>query len=160
MLGHTTRVSCLASLSECPETALTDLDHFSVLEVVGHREQSSAEKALANLPVQQRAQLEVVALDMWPALINAARTQAPNTDLVHDRFHVMKHLNEAVYKVLEQEHAELSKAALDWPTGLKYLFLKSPSSWKAEEKICFKELRNKDLKVTKALDVKENSQHF
>jgi len=142
------------------ETVLTDLDHRRVLEVVEHREQKSAEKALCSLPAEQRAQLEVVALDMWPAFMNAANTQAPNADLVHDRFHVMKHLNEAVDKVRKQEHAELSKESLDWLTGQKYLFLKSPSTWKKDEKACFKELRSKDLKVTKAWSVRESFQHF
>lgn len=141
-------------------TVLTDLDHRRVLEVVEHREQSSAEKALESLPAEQRAQLTVVALDMWPAFMNAARSKAQNADLVHDRFHVMKHLNEAVDKVRKQEHAELSQESVDWLTGRKYLFLKSPSSWKAEEKAHFKELRSKDLKVTKAWGLRENFQHF
>jgi len=96
-------------------TVLTDLDQRCVLEVVEHREQKSAEKALGSLPAEQRAQLQVVALDMWPAFMNAATTQAPNAELVHDRFHVMKHLNEAVDKVRKQEHAELSKETLDLP---------------------------------------------
>jgi transposase len=42
----------------------------------------------------------------------------------------------------------------------KYLFLKSPSTWKAEEKAHFKELRGKDLKVTKAWGARESFQHF
>ena len=141
-------------------TVLTDLDHRRVLEVVEHREQASAEKALESLPLEQRARLEVVALDMWPAFMNAAKSKAPNADLVHDRFHVMKHLNEAVDKVRKQEHAELSQGSVDWLTGRKYLFLKSPSTWKTEEKAHFKELRAKDLKVTKAWGLRENFQHF
>lgn len=141
-------------------TVLSDLDQRRVLEVVEHREQASAEKALDSLPVEQRARLEVVALDMWPAFMNAARVKAPNADLVHDRFHVMKHLNEAVDTVRKQEHAELSQEAVDWLTGRKYLFLRSPAAWKAEEKAHFKELRSKDLKVTKAWGVRESFQHF
>ena len=42
-------------------TVLTDLDHRRVLEVVEHRKQSSAEKALCSLTAEQRGQLEVVA---------------------------------------------------------------------------------------------------
>jgi transposase len=141
-------------------TVLTDLDHRRVLEVVEHREQASAERALESLPAEQRARLKVVALDMWPAFMNAARSKAPNADQVHDRFHVMKHLNEAVDTVRKQEHAALSQESVDWLTGRKYLFLKSPSTWKAEEKAHFKELRGKDLKVTKAWGARESFQHF
>lgn len=147
-----------------PRTSLwngaTDLDYRRVLEVVEHREQASAEKALESLPVEQRAQLKEVALDMWPAFMNAAELKAPNADLVHDRFDVMKHLNEAVDTVRKREHAALSQDSVYWLTGRKYLFLKAPSTWKAEEKAHFKELRAKDLKVTKAWGARENFQHF
>lgn len=141
-------------------TILTDLDQRRVLEVVEHREQASAERALESLPAAQREQLTVVAMDMWPAFMNAAATRAPNANIVHDRFHVMKHLNEAVDKVRKREHAELSKESLDWLSGRKYLFLRSPKDWKHEEKICFRELRQKDLKVTKAWGLRESFQHF
>jgi transposase len=141
-------------------TVLSDLDNSRVLEVVEHREQASAEQALHALPPAQLAKIKVVALDMWPAFMGAATTTVPQADLVHDRFHVVKHLNEAVDTVRKQEHAELSASSHDWLTGRKYLFLKNPDDWKAEEKRCFKELRGKDLKVTKAWGVRENFQSF
>lgn len=141
-------------------TVLTDLDGRRVLEVVEHREQASAQKALESLAAGQRAGIEVVALDMWPAFMSAAKTKAPNADLVHDRFHAMKHMNEGVDTVRKQEHAELTEQALDWLRGKKYLFLKTPAAWKAEEKAHFKELREKDLKVTKAWGLRESFQHF
>jgi transposase len=141
-------------------TVLSDLDQSRVLEVVEHREQASAEQAFHALPAEQLAKIKVVALDMWPAFMGAAATTVPQADLVHDRFHVVKHLNEAVDTVRKQEHAELSESSRDWLTGKKYLFLKNPDDWKAEEKQCFKELRSKDLKVTKAWGVRENFQSF
>ena len=141
-------------------TVLTDLDGRRVLEVVEHREQVSAEKALGSLSEQQLKAVEVVALDMWPAFMNAAKAKVPNADLVHDRFHAMKYVNEAVDTVRKQEHAELSGQAVDWLTGKKYLFLKAPATWKAQEKAHFKELRDKDLKLTKAWGLRESFQHF
>ena len=141
-------------------TVLSDLDNSRVLEVVEHREQASAEQALHALPPTQLAKIKVVALDMWPAFMGAAAVTVPQADLVHDRFHVVKHLNDAVDVVRKQEHAELSDSSRDWLTGRKYLFLKNPDDWKAEEKQCFQELRSKDLKVTKAWGVRENFQSF
>jgi transposase len=141
-------------------TVLSDLDGNRVLEVVEHREQASAQRALGALPPEQLARIKVVALDMWPAFMAAATASVPQADLVHDRFHVVKHLNEAVDAVRKQEHAELSEASQDWLTGRKYLFLKNPDDWEAEEKQCFKELRKKDLKVTKAWGVRESFQSF
>jgi transposase len=141
-------------------TVLSDLDNSRVLEVVEHREQASAERALCALPRAQLDKIKVVALDMWPAFMGAAAVSVPQADLVHDRFHVVKHLNDAVDTVRKQEHAELSSSSQDWLTGRKYLFLKNPDSWKEDEKQCFKELRKKDLKVTKAWGVRETFQSF
>ena len=141
-------------------TVLSDLDHNRVLEIVEHREQASAEQALGALPPEQLRKIKVVAMDMWPAFMAAAQTTVPQADLVHDRFHVVKHLNDAVDTVRKEEHADLSASSQDWLTGRKYLFLKSPQDWKAEEKQCFEELRRKDLKVTKAWGVRESFQSF
>lgn len=141
-------------------TVLSDLDHHRILEVVEHREQSSAEKALESLPIEQLEKIEVVAMDMWPAFMGAASVKTPQADIVHDRFHVVKHLNEAVDTVRKQEHAELSESSRDWLSGKKYLFLKSPETWKEEEKECFNELQGRDLKVTKAWGIRENFQSF
>ena len=141
-------------------TVLTDLDNNRVLEIVEHREQASAQQALRTLPEAQLMKIKVVALDMWPAFMAAAQVTVPKADLVHDRFHVVKHLNDAVDTVRKQEHAELSESSQDWLTGRKYLFLKNPDDWKAEEEQCFKELQKKDLKVTKAWGVRENFQRF
>jgi transposase len=43
---------------------LSDLNHHRVLEVIEHREQSSAEKALESLPPEQLEKIEFVAMDM------------------------------------------------------------------------------------------------
>jgi transposase len=141
-------------------TVLSDLVANRVLEVVEDRTQESAEKALESLPEEQLLKIEAVAMDMWPAFMGAASVKTPNADIVHDRFHVVKHLNEAVDTVRKQEHSELSESANDWLSGKKYLFLKSPEKWKAEEKACFKELEGRDLKVTKAWGVRETFQSF
>ena len=141
-------------------TVLSDLDNRRVLEVVEHRTQASAEQALHALPAEQLARIKVVALDMWPAFMGAASVAVPQADLVHDRFHVMKHLNDGVDKVRKEERAELSDSSRDWLTGRKYLFLKNPADWKTEEKQCFQELRRKDLKVTRAWGLRETFQSF
>ncbi len=54
----------------------------------------------------------------------------------------------------------MSDSVRDWLTGRKYLFLRNPADWKAEEKQCFQKLRRKDLKVTKAWGLRETLQSF
>ena len=38
-------------------------------------------------------------MDMWAAYANLVREHAPNAQILFDRFHIVKHLNEAVDEV-------------------------------------------------------------
>ena len=55
------------------------------------------------------AGIEAISLDMWPAFINACRDGVPEADgkMVFDRFHIMRHVVEAVDKVRKREHKAL-----------------------------------------------------
>jgi len=141
-------------------TLVSDLDGHCVLEVVEHRDEQSAARAFESLGKEQLKKIEAVAMDMWAPYMKAAALKAPNAAIVHDRYHVSAHLNEAVDSVRKEEHAQLSEQANEWLKGKKYLFLKSPESWRREERDSFRELRKKDLKVTKAWGMRENFRHF
>ena len=58
---------------------------------------------------KQKEQIEAVAVDMWPAFANSIETNVPQAEIVHDRFHISKHLNDGVDKVRRQENKELVK---------------------------------------------------
>src|SRR5690606_11304432 len=88
-------------------SVLTDLDKGRVLDVVAERRQDAAEELLLTLSASQRASALAIAMDMWPAFMNAAARLLPEATIVHDKFHVVKHLGEAVDKVRKQEHASL-----------------------------------------------------
>ena len=62
-------------------------------------------------------------MDMWPAFANSAGRHVPEAEIVHDRFHISKHLNEAVDKVRCQEHRALRKEGDETLTGTKQLWL-------------------------------------
>ena len=50
-------------------------------------------------------------MDMWKPYINATRAQLYGAEekIVHDPFHLHRHMNEAVNQVRKQEHAILHK---------------------------------------------------
>ncbi len=47
-------------------------------------------------------------MDMWKPFRNATNTHAPQAAILFDKFHVMRHLGEALDKVREAEYARLS----------------------------------------------------
>ena len=98
-------------------TTLTDLDGVRVLEVVPGRTETDANHAWKTLPESQREAIEAAAIDMSAAYENSVRANAPNADIVHDRFHVSKLLNEAVDQVRKQEHKSLKAGGGSPPHG-------------------------------------------
>jgi hypothetical protein len=60
-----------------------------------------------------KSNVKVVAMDMWPAFANSAGRHVPEAEIVRERFHIPKHLNEAVDKVRRQEHRALRKKVLE-----------------------------------------------
>ncbi len=70
---------------------------------------SRGRRLVAGLVRRASRQIEAAAVDMWPAYAAAVATHAPQAEIVHDRFHVSKHLNEAVDQVRRQEYKVLKK---------------------------------------------------
>lgn len=80
------------------------------------------------------------------------------TKIVHDRFHVMKHVNEAVDKVRKQEHKALMAQGDETLKGTKYLWLFRPENLPAKHQSTFDVLKASTLKVAKAWAMRETLQ--
>jgi transposase len=139
---------------------MTDLTASRVLEVVPGRDEKSAQKLWKSLPQQQLAKVEAVAIDMWQAFENSVRDQVPQADIVHDKFHIAKHLNEAVDKVRRQEHKILKSEGDERLTGSKQLWLFHPENLRENRKEEFEALKNQELKTSRAWALKENFRWF
>lgn len=139
---------------------LTDLDGSRVLEVVEERTQEAAEKLWKTLPESQRQQVQAVALDMWPAYAQATEKLAPQAEIVHDKFHVSKHLNEAVDRVRRREHRRLQEQGDQRLTGSKQLWLFNRQNLKGAKRRALEALKQEDLQTARAWALKENFRHF
>jgi transposase len=136
-------------------TLLTDLEQSRVLEVVEDRTTEAAGQLWDTLSAEQRAAVEAVAVDMWEPFIQSVREQVPAADVVHDKFHVSKYLNEAVDKVRRQEHKELLAQGDETLTGSRQLWLYNPQNHSAEQASEFAALKELNLKVARAWAAKE-----
>ena len=74
---------------------------------------------------------------------------------MHDKFHIARHLGEAVDKVRRTENKSLVKEGVEERKGTKYLWLTNPSKWTEKQKELFEELKTMDLKVARAWAIKE-----
>lgn len=141
-------------------SVLSDLQQGRVLEVVKDRTEAAADQLWKTIPEAQRLQIPAVAMDMWEAFMNSARTNAPQADIVHDKFHVASYLGKAVDGVRKKEHREFRQNDDDTLTGSKYLWLTNPKNWSEQQKTQFRLLRRDGLKVSRAWAIKEDFANF
>lgn len=106
-------------------TIVCDLMHSTVEHVSDERKKSSLEEYYRRLSPGQLESIRAIAMDMWEPYFTATMAHVPDagTKIVHDRFHVMKHVNEAVDKVRKQEHKALMAQGDETLKGTKYLWL-------------------------------------
>ena len=144
------------------ETLVYDIDKATVEYVGDDRSQDSLESYYRQFNDEELKNVKAVAMDMWKPYIKATMAHVPNADkkIVFDRFHVMRHVIEAVDKVRKAEHRILKDKGEQTLKGTKYLWLFSKENlpdWRKEQ---FEQLRNKDLRVCKAWAIKENLRHI
>lgn len=141
-------------------SVLTDIDGKRVLDVAQGRNLESCDKLFGGLTEQQREGVEAIAMDMCRTFISAAKKHLPQAAIVHDRFHVSQHLNQAVDKVRRQEHRALLEAGDDTLKGSKFHWLTGFEKMSEAMQLRFKELQALGLKVGRAHALKETFDHF
>jgi transposase len=134
--------------------------------VVEHIEADRTTEALASywrgLSPQQLAQIESIAMDLHRPYWEATVTHVPKAEekIVHDRFHLMKHVQAGVNTVRKQEHRMLTEEGFDLLKGTKYLWLTNRERWTATQRHDFKVIQRADLKTSKAWAMKETIKHL
>lgn len=64
--------------------------------------------------------IRLAVMDMWKAFENSAHVHIPHAAILYDKFHVMRHLGNALDKVRKQEYARVSKDDRRFIKGQKY----------------------------------------
>jgi transposase len=141
-------------------SVLTDVGGSRVLEVTSGRKLEDAERLLCSLTPAQREGVRAAAMDMWPGYMSAADKLLTNADIVHDKFHVSKYLNDAVDQVRRSEHKKLNAQGESPLTGTKYSWLKSMPDKRCAEAVAFRCLYQANLKTSRAWSLKESFTAF
>jgi len=134
---------------------LTDLEGSRVLDVVETRTEAAADQLWETLTPEQKETVEAVAMDMCEPYMNSAARHVPDAAIVHDRYHVSAHLNEAVDKVRRAEHKELMAQGDETLKGTRQLWLYNPQNFNEDQAAEFSQLKDLELKVARAWAAKE-----
>ncbi len=140
-------------------TIVNDLVQNRVLYVAEDRKKDSLDGFWKTLTEKQQEGIEAVAMDMWDPYIDSVRAHVADADgkIVFDKFHVAKHLSEAVDKVRRKENRELKAEGDERLVGTRYDWLHNPTSMDRQSRRDFAVLRNSDLKTARAWAMKETA---
>ena len=143
-------------------TVVNALSEARVLEVVDDRTEESLNTFWTQYQPSELARVESVAMDMWTPYINSTRKHLPVADekIVFDKFHVMKHLGDAVDKVRRREHRELRSDGDDRLSKTRYLWLTHPERLEGEARARIDSLRSGSLRTARAFRYKEHAAHL
>jgi len=138
-------------------TLVNDLERSRVLYVAEDRTQASLDGFWETLSDEQLASIQAVAMDMWDPYIASVRVNLPGADskIVFDKFHIAKHLGEAVDRVRRCENKTLRAAGDDRLTGTRYDWLRHPARMETKDRLEFAALRDSNLKTARAWALKE-----
>lgn len=130
---------------------LNDLDGGRVLDLVEERTEEACRelihKALPTL--WDRYKVDAAAMDMWPAYTKSAADLLESADIVFDRFHISKHLNEAVDQVRRAEHKQLLKKGDTSLKGTRYSLLRSAGTREQKHEETIERLSRRKLKTAR-----------
>ncbi|MDE0013374.1 MAG: ISL3 family transposase [Candidatus Poribacteria bacterium] len=143
-------------------TIVSDTQSGTVLYVGEDRKISSLTDWYEGLSTEQLNAIKSVSMDMWPAYISATKAHVPDAEekIAFDRFHVAKHLGEAVDKVGWQEHKALIKEGVEDLKGTKYEWLTALDNLFRKKQISFKRLRSGTYKMARVWDLKQTASHL
>ncbi len=94
-------------------------------------------------------------MDMWKPYMDAAENWLPHARVCFDRFHVARHLGDAVNTVRKEEHKRLRAAGDRTLVGTKYLWLESPSSMRPERRSLLSQIKGICTRTDRAWALKE-----
>ena len=108
----------------------------------------------------QRKQIEWACCDMSETFIGAIKDHCPNAQLVLDRFHIVKALNNAVDELRKEEWRKVTGAERKVLKGLRWILFKHASNRSKEDKEILAQLRKSNHRIHRACILRDEFDHF
>ena len=142
-------------------TVVYDLERRVLLWVGDERTEEAVKPFFTKEMGPRRCRtLQVVCMDMWAAYANLVREHAPNAQILFDRFHIVKHLNEAVDAVRRDLWRRLTAKERTTFKGTRWLLLKNPWNLTGNQKERLSTLVQWNTPLVRAWYLKEAFQLF
>jgi len=115
-----------------------------------------------SLKPEQSEGIKAACVDMSKAFLSSLKSNLPGWEgkVVHDRFHLAQHMNDAVNQTRKSEHAQLSEKKDDRLKGTRQLWLYAEENLSDRQLERFEALKDVSLKTGRAWSIKEVFREF
>ena len=108
------------------------------------------------LGAERAARLEAISVDMWEPYLIVLRKKAPQARVIFDRFHIVRHLNEAVTRVRQQLVQEADPMVRRDLKNTRFPVLKLPHSRTPKDRRVLEEQVRGNRKLYRAMLLKDD----
>lgn len=136
---------------------VSDLDRRRPIWFGGEdRSEASMAQFYAWLGEKKSQRIQLALMDMWQPFRKATQKQAPQAAILFDKFHIMRHLGEALDKVRKAEYARLSGKDQRFIKGQKYTLLSNRENLTLEGRQSLRTLLAANKRLNTAYLLKES----
>ena len=135
-------------------TIVRDVDLGKVIWVEQDRKKETFDKFFQELGKEKSMNISIAAMDMWDPFIASVKENT-NAEIVFDKFHIAKHINEAVDKTRKQEFAKADDEERKLMKKKRFLILSRKKNLTRAKKESLKDLMTKNDTLYKAYLLKE-----
>jgi len=100
--------------------------------------------------------IELAVMDMWKPFRKATMKNAPNVQIVYDKFHIMKHLSDALDQVRRSEYKRVNEKERRFIKGQRYTLLSHKANLDTEGRRALQMLLKANKRLHKAYLLKES----
>lgn len=120
------------------------------------RSEESMDMFYAWLGPEKSGKIRLAVMDMWKAFRKSAAKKAPGAAILFDKFHVMRHLGNALDKIRKHEYARLSRKDRSFIKGQKYTLLSNRENLSLDGRKALKKLLLANRRLNTAYVLKES----
>jgi transposase len=136
---------------------VSDLEKRRPIWFGGHdRSEASMDQFYGFLGETQAKRIRLAVMDMWKAFRKSTQMKAPSAAILFDKFHVLRHLSEALDRVRKEEYARLTGKQRTFIKGQKYALLSHPQNLSGDARKNLKLLLAANKRLNTAYVLKES----
>lgn len=135
---------------------VSDLEQERPIWVGGEgRKEADLDLFFEDLGRKRARRIELVVMDMWKPFHNSVRRNVPQARIIFDKFHILRHLSDAMDKVRRREYSRVAGKARSYIKGQRYTLLSHWENLTLEGRRALRKLLKANRRIHVAYLLKE-----